>query len=432
MMIYNNKSFLFVGMVTVVALLSTSTAAPENASKRKLRKSKSSTKVRSKLNKKTKPTRVTASPTTKSPSSNPTPLPTSSPTETPKGLRVITNVNVFGDSLSDTGNANQYFPCTATYCPPRSSNGPLVFELFSDALGLGPVVAATKPDDTNNPALPIPNSDLHNVNTNWAFASAAAYTEQTRLFKNDFAFQLELYKAYLEAKQGTTTTTTPSIEATTLQIVSFGGNDVSQALETPTPDDFINSSILALITNIQTLADMGACSFLVSGPPNMSLIPVIGASLPPVQVEAFAFYSGFFSQTLELALKQISISNTDSKCFGVQYFDLFTIMNEIDDAEEFQTEFPDPLAYCNSQFLVPCDQCNAVLDKIPGFPSLPDTGGCFCLVPVTSEDDIQLNCPGIPFFDEYHPNTAMNELFTQRLFADLGVVVDDSDSDSGS
>ena len=193
-------------------------------------------------------------------------LPTSSPTETPKGLRVITNVNVFGDSLTDTGNRNQYFPCTATYCPPRSSNGPLVVELFLDALGLGPLVAATKPDDTNNPALPIPNSDLHNVNTNWAFASAAAYTEQTRLFKNDFAFQLELYKAYLEAKQGTTTTTTPSIEATTLQYVSFGANDVSQALETPTPGDFINSSILALITNIQTLAAMGACSFLVIGP----------------------------------------------------------------------------------------------------------------------------------------------------------------------
>jgi len=413
-MMYINKSFLFV--VMVVTLLSTITAAPGHASRGKRRSSKFS-KVRSKFNKKTKPLR---------------------PPSAPNALRFITNLNVFGDSLSDTGNANQYFPCTATYCPPRASNGPLIVELFSDALGLGPIVAATKPGATNPAALPIPNSDLHvedvhNVNTNWAFSSAAAYTEEIRLFTNDFAFQLELYKAYLEAKQGTTTTTTPSIEATTLQIVFFGGNDVSQAMVTPNPVDFINSSVLNLITNIQTLAAMGACSFLVVGPPDMSFIPIVGAFLPPDQVEAFAFVSGLLSQTLELALKQISISNTDSKCFGVQYIDMFTITNEIQDTEEYQTEFPDPLATCNSQFMVPCDPCNAVLDKI-GFPSLPDTdsGVCFCLVPITSEDDIQLNCPGIPFFDDYHPNTALNELLTQRLFADLGIVVDDSDSDSDS
>jgi len=295
----------------------------------------------------------------------------------------------------------------------------VVIELISDALELGPVVAATKPDATN-PALPVPNLEVEG-NTNWAFLSAAANTEKIRLgteVLNDFDFQLELYQGYLAVKQGTAT---PSIEATTLQVVFFGGNDTREAAESPTAAaDFLQLSILALVTNIQTLANMGACSFVVVGPPDVSRAPVVGSFLLPDQIAAIKGLSTFFSQALEIALTQITISNNDSKCFGLQYIDFFTIANESVNSEEYQTEYTDPLASCNYRFVVKCTACNEVLTEI-GLDPLPisETAMCNCPVPAISEADTELDCTGFPFYDELHSTTRLNELFTERIIADL-------------
>ena len=262
MMMHDNKSFLFVVVVMAVLLSVTTAAATDDSIISKSSKSSKSSKYstfRSKLCKKTK--RPAVSPTTKSPSFNPT---TPSPTKTPSALCFLTDLNVFGDSLSDTGNGVQYYPCTETYCGDRASNGPLIVELISDALGLGPVIPATKPDATN-PSLPIP-SGVEGAN-NWAFSSASANTRKIRKktnVTNDFAFQIELYKSDLEEKQGTTTS--PSIEATTLQVIFFGGNDVREAVASRAgATTFIGASLDALITSIEALANMGACSFLVFG-----------------------------------------------------------------------------------------------------------------------------------------------------------------------
>ena len=138
--------------------------------------------------------------------------------------------------------------------------------------------------------------------------------------------------------------------------------------------------------------------------------------------------SSFFSQALENRLSQINISNNDSKCLGVQFVDLFTLSNEYTDTEEFDTEFPDPLAYCNRRFVVPCEACNVVLGKF-GYPLRVNTtsGICNCPVPVISEDDTQLECSQFAFFDELHTTTALNEKLTARILEDLigEVKVDD-------
>jgi len=223
---------------------------------------------------------------------------------------------------------------------------------------------------------------------------------------------------YLEAKQDTTT---PSIEATTLQVIFFGGNDVREAVSSTNPPAFIGASVLALITNIQALADMGACSFLVFGPPNVGFAPIVASFLPAEATQSISNLSGFFSQTLESALQQITISNNDSKCLGVKFVDFFTLSNENTDSEEFKSAFPDPLAYCNSRYVVSCVACNVVLEKV-GFYRLRDiteSGICNCPVPILSEDDTKTECTKLAFYDELHTATALNEELATRILGNL-------------
>jgi len=422
MMMHNNKMFL---VIVIAALFSVITAvhedrklAPKSSKSSKSRKSSKKGKS-SKNNKKTKSPTVspTESPTTSEPSFNPTTSPpTSSPTSS---LNAMTDLIIFGDSLSDNGNADQYFPCDETYCGHRYSNGPLVVELFSDALGLGPVLPGTKPDPTNS-SKPIASGD--GIGNNYAFFSASANTDRTYVFNNDknnFAAQVGYYVENLEAKQ------VRSIEATALHWIYFGGNDVRGALSAPDPAASVAASVAAMIQNIQFLANMGACSFLVGGPPNVGKAPaVVLAGL----VTPSTLLSRAYTEALETSLEFISITNTDPKCVGVQFFDLFAITNELVESEEFKVEFPDQEAYCNSRFVVPCDACNAVLMKVglQPIPVNPNGIPCNCPLPILPEADTDFVCDGIPYYDELHPSLAFNKLVIPRLFAALAIDLETS------
>ena len=170
------------------------------------------------------------------------------------------------------------------------------------------------------------------------------------------------------------------------------------------------------------------CTHIHLRPPNVGLAPIVAKFQSERVTKLITDLSSFFSQALENRLSQINISNNDSKCLGVQFVDLFTLSNEYTDTEEFDIEFPDPLAYCNSRFAVPCEACNVVLGKF-GYPLRVNTtsGICNCPVPVISEDDTQLECSQFAFFDELHTTTALNEKLTARILEDLigEVKVDD-------
>jgi len=398
MMMYNNKFFL---VIVMAALLSEITAVIEDRKLAAPKSSKLSKKLRksSKKGKSSKSNKKGKSPTTS---------PTSS-------LDAITDLVVFGDSLSDNGNSAQYFPCTDVYCGLRYSNGHMTAELVSDALGLGPVVPGTKPDPTNL-SKPIPSGG-----NNYAFVGALANSDSSsQPFNedtNDFATQVGYYVESLEVNQRSTMTDKPSIEAATLHFVYFGGNDIFDAIGNSDPSAFIAASVADMIQNIQFLADMGACSFLVLGPPNAGIAPIIvlNGLVTPATI-----LSNMFSKALANSLELISITNKDPKCLGIQFFDTFTIGNEIYESDEFKVEFPDREAYCNARFVVPCDACNSVFTEI-GLPPIPvnPNGICNCPGPILPEADMDFVCDGIAFFDEFHTTVAYMKMFLPFILAEL-------------
>jgi hypothetical protein len=320
------------------------------------------------------------------------------------GLDKQTELVVFGDSLSDVGNVNQFPPCSLTpvipdlYCGPRASNGPLAIDLFNEALGFPPLVANAMPGPDGTGGSPFPGGG-----NNFAFAAATASKSTSQ---NDFFSQVGLYTGFLQNSQGTAT---PSISATTLLYIAIGGNDVIRSILTDNPVAFVTEAVAEYIKNVEALVELGACSILVGGPADIGKIPV-----------AFDFrmaaseLSILFNNLLKAALEGVTIKNDDDSCYGIKFFDFFAITNEVLDDKRFQKEFPDPEAKCNDRFVVDCTQCNDVLTQLsaPPVPVTP-SGICNCDVPVLPKDEIDFVCEGIPFYDAYHPTTRFNEFSTE-------------------
>jgi phospholipase/lecithinase/hemolysin len=318
------------------------------------------------------------------------------------GLDKQTELVVFGDSLSDVGNVNQFAPCALdpiipdVYCGDRASNGPLVVDLVATALGFPLLIPSVKIE-------PITGYPIPSGGTNYAVGSATT-------FQNDFSTQVKLYLWFLQISQETPT---PSIDATTLFYIEFGGNDVLDALSTNDLDAavaFIGKAVKDYITNVEALVELGACSILVGGPADVGKAPI-----------AFDFriaasgLSFLFNKLLKSAVEGVTIANNDDLCYGIKFFDFFAITNEVLDDKRFQKEFPDPEAKCNDRFVVDCDQCNIVLTQIGLLPVLTPSGICRCPVPVLPKDEVDFGCEGIPFYDEFHPTTSFNEFSAKFL-----------------
>jgi hypothetical protein len=320
-----------------------------------------------------------------------------------------TELIVFGDSLTDVGNVNKFFPCNLNpvvpdlYCGPRASNGPLAIDIINEVLGFSPLVASDIPDPVTGSRIPVGGN-------NYAFASATASTETGQL-ANDFATQVQLYRTFLQLSQATAT---PSIDATTLFYTEFGGNDLIGAFNTEDPATvfaFIGNAVKDYIKNVEALVELGACSILVGGPPDVGKAPIAAGFR-----SAVSELSTLFTTLLKAAIEGVTITNDDDSCYGIVFIDIFSIVNEVGDDERFQEEFPDPEAVCNNRFMVPCDQCNSVLIQI-GFTPIPITpsGICFCDVPVLPEDEIDFVCEAIPSYDELHPTTRYNDFTAEFI-----------------
>lgn len=161
----------------------------------------------------------------------------------------FTSLTVFGDSLVDAGNVNALNPNFANaaqgYFDGRFTNGYNYPDLLSIALYGTPTVASLE------------------GGTNFAFGGARA-TSTTAL--PDLGEQLAFFQNYLAAGN--------AVDPNGLYILNFGGNDIFGAAQPGVPagfasdDAFLRSAAQTYAAGIQSLADLGARNFLVTGFPN--------------------------------------------------------------------------------------------------------------------------------------------------------------------
>jgi phospholipase/lecithinase/hemolysin len=203
----------------------------------------------------------------------------------------FSDVFIFGDSLSDSGNAYTFTGETskAPYLIiPRYpyamgghhfSNGKTWAERVAQGLQLNSGGKASL--------------DGPGKNGNYAFGGARARSGSGHS-SPDSALQVNMFRGDYQAA--------PS---DALYVIQFGGNDVRDALENPVDGiNIIQGAIVGIATNIQTLYAAGAREFMVANSPDLGLVPVIQL-LGPEAVAGAGLLSFWYNTFLESALGQL-------------------------------------------------------------------------------------------------------------------------------
>jgi len=263
-----------------------------------------------------------------------------------------TGLVVFGDSLSDMGNAfalsGGAFPPSPPYAG-KFSNGPVSAEYLADHLGV-PLAPSTS--GGTNFAVAGATTGLLNYNFEVNFPNGL---NQIPAFKNTgIAGQIGQF-------QGSNPVFDP---ATTLFMVWGGPNDIFLAQDTNT--DVIAAATQAvnnLAGDVLALAQLGAQHFLVPNMPDLGRTP-FAISLGPLAQAQLEQLSAGFDAGLAAAMDQVE------NLFGldVRVFDTFAFMNTI-------------------------------LDN-PAANGFTDT-----TTPCIATPALATGCEGFVFFDGVHPTT---------------------------
>ena len=144
------------------------------------------------------------------------------------GAQSFTDVYVFGDSLSDTGNGCSVL-AIAGYKPGRCSNGDVWSEQFAESLGLEAEASALG-------------------GTNFAFGGDEAADLDTQIF----VFSLTIFPG--------------SADPDALYVIWLGGNDVLGIPSSPTA---MQDAVDDIMAGIQDLQSLGAQHFLVPNLPDI-------------------------------------------------------------------------------------------------------------------------------------------------------------------
>ncbi|NET44404.1 SGNH/GDSL hydrolase family protein [Okeania sp. SIO2B3] len=177
---------------------------------------------------------------------------------------LFSDIYVFGDSLSDTGNA---FAATGGLLPPsppyfegRISNGPLWIETLAPQLEL-----------TSNPSL---NFAVNGATTGFVNSTNNLLPEGTPPLLIGLQTQIDNFIAE-----------TPETDPDALYVVWAGANDY---LGGSTQD--VQSSVGNLSVAVNKLASIGARNFMLPNLPDLGLTP-FGQSLPPEQQQGLSLLS---------------------------------------------------------------------------------------------------------------------------------------------
>ena len=179
----------------------------------------------------------------------------------------FSNLYVFGDSLSDTGNllgtgATRPFPFAGPYLGDRFSNGPLWVEHFAAGLGLSPLAAAPYIYGGNN----------------FAFAGAQTGTYPAPPADQIPGVLAQVGGIFAPTRTGPLNPADPNA----LYVVMAGGNDMRDArtlFTTNSVADIAGRQLAAvnainnLATTLSLLAQLGAKNILVATLPDLGITP---------------------------------------------------------------------------------------------------------------------------------------------------------------
>ena len=280
---------------------------------------------------------------------------------------------VFGDSLSDNGNAAELEG--AAYPDPPSyhnsyTNGPVAVADLAKSLGLPtlePSLWANNFTDENNIYPP-----GFTPGTNYAFAGATANLVGYEDFYWNLPQQVAAYTAHVSNVA----------DPSALYVIMIGGNDVINAVTSnpPLTDAYMVSGVDSEIAQITTLAKDGARNFLIVNVSNVGLIPLLSGT--PGAALATAL-SQFYDATLQKQLNDLALPAGAA-------------LNEFNLYDYNENILANPLAY--------------------GFTNT--TQPCYANAPASAASDTGCDASNIDSFvywNDVHPTAAVQALWAQGM-----------------
>lgn len=217
---------------------------------------------------------------------------------------IFTDVVVFGDSISDVGNA---FILSSLLDPPpvpgfpyfngRFTNGPNYADVLATNLGLGPLVPSVM------------------GGTNFAIGGARAGFHPDL---PDFGI-FEQVDTFLDAVE--VTTGVRELDPDTLFVVWGGSNDIRDALFAPDPAMSLNAAAQSLFDAVDALAEANAKHIIVPTAPDIGLVPEVLAAPLPGLSETATLFSSTLNDTLDALLAELIYVN-------IIRFDSFTLLQD--------------------------------------------------------------------------------------------------------
>ena len=271
---------------------------------------------------------------------------------------------IFGDSLSDTGNAASVLGDLPSpyYRNTHFSNGPVAVEVLAKRLHLSAA----------------PSLYLLSLakGTNYAVAGARARGEDNfDLTAQVMAFLVNhSYSAPSDA----------------LYVVIIGGNDLREARNEPTTDgaeQVLDAAVAAVMSDLRTLITAGARSFIVTDSPDIGLIPetrlLAESTGNHSLIRRATVLSGKYALKLKDALRKLE--------------------------GEMGIHIPDFSLFTFTRLLKP---------TAPLFGITNTRDACFNSQSLTFNPDCDggANFDKFSFFDEFHPTAKVHRLIGQAIF----------------
>lgn len=306
-------------------------------------------------------------------------------------LESYSGVYIFGDSLVDSGNAQEAAnfidslpfpfpsaddpaPASAGYFNGRLTNGYNVADLLSIELA-GGLPKTSFPFGFPTPLGPFPIFEPGGNRINFAYGGAQAVGG--KWYIPDLTDQVDAYSAL-----------SGGADAGALHIIVIGGNDLRRLVPQigPTASATEAASLISFAANtildqVDRLFDLGADNILLTAMPDIGLLPLYeGGEDEELKRSAGSQYAAEFDNLLLSGIGSLSLPPADELIF----FSLRGFADEI---------FEDPAAFGFTNLTQPC------LGVMAPSPSI--------------------DCSGFFFFDEIHPTTAVHQLAANAILNEL-------------
>jgi phospholipase/lecithinase/hemolysin len=245
--------------------------------------------------------------------------------------RAFSALYVFGDSLSDPGNAYVLLggnTAVAPYDPVPSA--PYDTRRFTNGRTWAEILA----DDLRLPRGGLP-AFVSGVFGNYAVGGAQAAGGSSPDFESQVSLFLQRQRAHAKRQRA-------HVPSDALYVVQFGGNDIRAALELAqqqgNPYSEIQAAIDGVVANIEKLHGSGARQFLVANAPNIGRTPAI-AALGSDAVNLATGLSVAYNEALDSALDAVA-DLPDIEIYRVDFFAFLDAAAAMPDGFGFADDVP--------------------------------------------------------------------------------------------